>query len=342
MAFLVNLRQTASRIIGTAVVGTTKGSRVRHGVTNGPERITNVLRQLAGRPHGLNGPSRRFWWALLIIATGAGAALGLTYVVYWALSGQGSSFDFHAYWIVDPSQPYVHQGAGAIDAFQYPPAAALIAPLLRLIPYAIAIVIWRLLQVGSIVATAGPWSVLVLLTFPVASELNLGNINLFIGLIVVAGFRWPALWALVLLTKPTTGVALLWFVVRGDWRSLKIILGLTAAIAAISFALTPDAWIAYAEYMLGTPAPAVQGYPVLWLRLPFAVLVAIVSGRKGWRPGMLISAWLALPVWWHVSPSVLVAGLAYTWPSALKRLTAPTGKEAGEAHSVDIAAADSK
>jgi hypothetical protein len=98
--------------------------------------------------------------------------------------------------------------------------------------------------------------------------------------------------------------------------------GVTAALAAISFVLVPGAWFEYARYMLGDPAPAPQGFPVLWLRLPVAAAVAVITGRLGWRPGMIVAAWLALPVWWYVSPSLLVAALAFTWPSPLVRKSA--------------------
>jgi len=258
----------------------------------------------------------RGWW-LRAVLIGAGAALGLTYVASWATNGQSVPADLHAYWVADPVHPYLHPGAGAADAFQYTPAAALAAPILRLIPFAIAVVLWRIGQLGAILVMAGPLALVVLLTYPVVSELNLGNINLYIGLIAAVSFRWPAAWAFILLTKPTCGVALLWFVVRREWRPLRIILGLTAAVAAVSFVLTPGAWVEYAQYLLGNPAPGPQGFPVLWLRLPFAVLVALVTGLKGWRPGVVVAAWLALPVWWYVSPSVLVGVLAFVWPSIL-------------------------
>jgi hypothetical protein len=251
-----------------------------------------------------------------VVATAAGVLLGLSFVAIWATNYLSCGADFHAYWIADPVHPYLHQGT-VPDAFQYTPAAALVSPLLRLIPFALALTIWRIGQLSAIVATAGPWSLLVLLTYPVASEMNLGNINILIGLAILAGFRWPALWAFVLLTKPTCGVGLLWFLVRRDWRSLRLALGVTAALAAISFILVPGAWFEYARYVLGEPAPEVQGFPVLWLRLPVAIAVAIITGKLGWRPGMIIASWLALPVWWYVSPSLLVAALAFTWPSPL-------------------------
>ncbi len=48
------------------------------------------------------------------------------------------------------------------------------------------------------------------------------------------GFRYPAAWSLILLTKITPGIGLLWFAVRREWRALAIALGATAAIASVS------------------------------------------------------------------------------------------------------------
>ena len=48
---------------------------------------------------------------------------------------------------------------------------------------------------------------------------TVGNIHLLLGAVIVAGFRWPWLWALPLLTKVTPGVGLLWFALRREWRT---------------------------------------------------------------------------------------------------------------------------
>ncbi len=90
-------------------------------------------------------------------------------------------------------------------------------------------------------ALAGP-----VLLAPVAvlvmPELWGGNITLLIALAVVAGFRWPAAWAFVLLTKVTPGVGLLWFAVRREWRSLAMALGATLAVVAVSSLVAPGLW----------------------------------------------------------------------------------------------------
>jgi hypothetical protein len=51
-------------------------------------------------------------------------------------------------------------------------------------------------------------------------ELAGGNIEILIAVAIVVGFRWPAAWSFVLLTKVTPGVGLLWFAVRREWNQL--------------------------------------------------------------------------------------------------------------------------
>ena len=95
---------------------------------------------------------------------------------------------------------------------------------------------------------------------PVFIELAMGNIHAFIAVAIVLGFRWPAAWAFVLLTKVTPGVGLLWFAVRREWRNLAIALGATAAIVAVSFVIAPALWAEWLDVLAGrSGAPA--GWP---------------------------------------------------------------------------------
>jgi hypothetical protein len=66
---------------------------------------------------------------------------------------------------------------------------------------------------------------------------------------VVAGFRWPSAYAFLLPTKVTPGIALLWFVVRREWRNLAIALATTAAIVAVSFVIAPNLWFDWATVL---------------------------------------------------------------------------------------------
>ena len=80
-----------------------------------------------------------------------------------------------------------------------------------------------------------------------AAELAGGNISLLLAVAIVVGFRWPAAWALILLTKVSPGIGLLWFAVRREWRNLAIALGATAAVVAVSAVIMPGAWLEWLE-----------------------------------------------------------------------------------------------
>jgi len=149
-------------------------------------------------------------------------------------------------------------------------------------------------------------------------ELAGGNIHLLLAAAMVLGFRWPATWALVLLTKITPGIGLLWFAVRGEWRQLAIALGATAAIVAVSFATMPDAWFQWVGVLTriagrdGTWAAV----PVPFLvRLPFAVALVVWGARTNRRWTVPVAGMLALPALWYGGLTMLLAVIALREPA---------------------------
>ena len=170
----------------------------------------------------------------------------------------------------------------------------------------------RAILLAILVYLAGPFTLFVLFTVPVASEINAGNIQLMLALAIVLGFRWPATWAFVILTKLTPGIGLLWFALRREWRALAIALGLTAIVIAASFLLMPSAWVAYVAVLTGSPAPSVAPYYLpLWVRLPVAVAVVALGAWKGYRWPVVVGATIALPVYYIISTSMLVGVLPF-------------------------------
>ena len=146
---------------------------------------------------------------------------------------------------------------------------------------------------------------------PVQSEINAGNVQILLALAVVLGFRWPAAWSFVLLTKLTPGLGLLWFVVRREWRALAVALGVTVAIAAFSFALVPVR-VARLVAPVDSQSPAVAPpyYTPFWFRLPFAVIAVVFAAWTDKRWLLVVGA-LALPVYYVISSSLLVGVLPY-------------------------------
>jgi hypothetical protein len=140
---------------------------------------------------------------------------------------------------------------------------------------------------------------------------------LFLAVAMVIGFRWPAAWAFVLLTKVTPGIGLLWFVVRREWRSLGIALGGTALVVAVSAVIMPGAWLQWVDLLVrlagrdGTWAAV----PIPFLvRLPIAVAVVVWGARTDRRWTVPVAGMIALPALWYGSLTMLLAVVALRDP----------------------------
>ena len=242
------------------------------------------------------------------------AALVLLLVPIWlgaAARPPGEAYDAHAYWeAARGGDPYARPVLGAPAAYYYSPAfLQVFAPLLAL-PFGGFLAIWYALSAGSLIAVARSWLPLALVVGFVPLEILRGNIETMLALAIVLGFRWPAAWAFVLLTKVTPGVGLLWFVGRRDWRSLAIALVATAAVAAVSFVVAPSQWFAWVTSLIANTGVNIDWpyFPVpLLVRLPIAGGLALVGGWKNWRWMVPIASTLALPAIWPVNLTLLVA-----------------------------------
>jgi hypothetical protein len=237
-------------------------------------------------------------------------------VAMWAIfiATAGVAVDAHAYAIVDPLHPYPPgMREGDPGTFVYTPAfAQAVAPLQGLGELGFA-AIWRGLETTALFLMAGPLAGVLLFVQPFAPEVAAGNIALLLGLAIVAGFRWPAAWSFVLLTKVTPGVGLVWFLVRREWRQLAIALGATAAIAAVSFAIAPSAWFDWLSMLAGQTAPVgalnlVAG--PLWLRVLAAAALVAWGGLTDRRWTVVVGAFIALPLVWPNSAAMLAGLLA--------------------------------
>jgi hypothetical protein len=245
-------------------------------------------------------------------------------VVYWIYLTQngGAPVDVRAYWAADPSNLYPHPEAGEHNGFNYSPAFDFVVGWGRNLPFEVFVAIWRAVLLAILVYLAGPFTLFVIFTVPVASEINAGNIQLMLALAVVLGFRWPWTWAFVILTKLTPGVGLLWFAFRRQWRALAIALGATAAIAAVSFVLMPGAWSGYLALLTTAPAPSVAPYYLpFWVRLPVALAFVAWGAWSNHRWPVVVAATVALPVYYIISSSMFVGALPYL-RQALGRLIA--------------------
>jgi hypothetical protein len=255
------------------------------------------------------------------------AAIWAAIVVFSEPFGRlwGTGQDAYCYWFPTLADPYARSDWTDPIAYVYSPAFLQLLEPIRRLPWQVYVAVWTLILFGAVfVLTGRRWFaagvVLGLM------ELAGGNIHLLLAAAIVLGFRWPGTWAIVLLTKITPGIGLLWFVVRREWRSLAIALGTTAAIVAASFALLPNAWFQWAEVLTriagrdGTWAAV----PIPFLiRLPFAVAVVVWGAWTGRRWTVPVAGMLALPALWYGGLSMLLAVIPLREPVAPMRPPGP-------------------
>ena len=246
------------------------------------------------------------WRAPLRLGLSA-VGVGMLLLVF---SVRGPGFDFYAYWSVDPHDPYrITDGLGA---FHYAPPVIWLAEPFRLVPFDVGYVIWTALMVALLIWMTRSWALAWCAFPPVAAELFHGNIDLLLAAALVAGFRVPAAWVLLPITKITTGVNLLWPLLRRDGRALAIVALTAAIVVGASVALQGvDVWRAWVEHLqtrLGRPEAGGALIDIsLWLRLPLAIAVmawASVTGRRWLVPFGVV---LAMPLLWFHALSALVA-----------------------------------
>ncbi len=247
---------------------------------------------------------------LVLVLTVVGGAWAVAFAVV-AASDQ-FVYDAHAYWAVDPSTAYLLP-EGNPDAMLYAPPVMFVFSLFHAVPWPVFATVWSVLVALAITVMAGPFTLPAMLTNPIASEVTLGNIHAFTGLLATAGLRKPALWALILLTKVTPGVGLLWFVFRREWRSLGIALAATAVLAVPTLIVAPELWVRWVQALMaaghaGEYASGILAVP-LWVRLSIAVVILWVGARRDWAWVVPIAVTLGLPVLWDHGLAIALASI---------------------------------
>jgi hypothetical protein len=208
-----------------------------------------------------------------------------------------------------------------IGAYPYSPAFAQLVYPLNLLPWPAFVAAWTAILIGAVYLLTGPELLLLGLVVG-AMEIAGGNVSLLLALAIVAGFRWPWTWALVLLTKITPGVGLLWFALRREWRHLGIALGATAGVVVVSFVLLPDAWRDWIELLAANTGKggtwAAVPIPLL-VRGPIGVALIAWGAPRNQRWTVPVGAMLALPALWYGSLSMLLAVIPLTTPDERRR-----------------------
>ncbi|HEY6015014.1 MAG TPA: glycosyltransferase family 87 protein [Candidatus Limnocylindrales bacterium] len=253
--------------------------------------------------------------AAVRIARDGGIVVGLLFLVYLfaviAPLTRTVGFDAMSYWDYTMADPY-RLTHGSLGSFVYSPVVARLFAPFSALPWFTFLWLW----LASLLATAlwlggRRWWLVVLAFPPVALELYHGNVHLLIAASIALGFRYPATWAFVLLTKVTPGVGLVWFVVRREWRSLAIALGVTGALVAVSLVVDGGLWQQWLDkellVSLRQPPDQPQIAIPLLVRLPLAAALVAWGGLTNRRWTVPMSAAIALPVLWIAGFSILAA-----------------------------------
>ena len=225
----------------------------------------------------------------------------------------GTGQDARCYWQATLADPYLHSDWNDPIAYVYSPAFLQLVTPLTALPWQAFMAAWTALLILAVRFLTGPRLLAAGLLFPFAAmEVAGGNVSLLLAAAIVIGFRWPAAWSIVLLTKITPGIGLLWFAVRREWRSLAIALGATAAIALVSFVVLPNQWRDWVDVVIRNAAAGKTGtwasVPIpLWIRLPFAIALVVWGARTDRRWTVPVAAMLALPALWYGGLSMLLA-----------------------------------
>ena len=245
------------------------------------------------------------------------------------------AYDLWAYWLSRGGLEYGVAHPGDTGAYLYSPAFAQAIASLTALPWPWFAAVWTVLAALPLLWLAGRWSLPLLLVPPVFLSVLLGQLDLAFAAVAVLAVRWPAVWALPILTKATPGVGLVWYVARREWRNLGIALGVTGAIALASAVLAPGAWAGWLGLLFRMDFPELDHrlifLPIpLWVRL-IAVIVLVAWGARRDRLWVLpVGMLLSLPTVWIQSPAILVALLplaaagARTPAAAWLRGAAPT------------------
>ena len=274
------------------------------------DRVRNLMDRLTEVGYRLMQPRTRR--GRLAHDAGRLAGLGIVLFVWWLLTFNDFQHDARAYWTADLDSLYARGEVGGEDAYLYSPAFAQLMQPLTFLPWAVFAGLWAALNLAALTWMAGPVIAGILLVVPgspVIDEVGTGNIHLMLAAAIVLAFRWPAAWALPLLTKVTPGIGVLWLVGARRWRSLAIALGATLLVVLVSFALAPQLWVDWVDVLTGNvdrPIPT----EIAVIPGPLALRTAVAGGWRRWRWTVPVAATLALPVPWSSGLTILVAVIA--------------------------------
>ncbi len=246
----------------------------------------SIRRPALSRAHVVQLAAFAVAWGIALLSVG----------VVWLRWAPGG--DAHAYWDAWHAGMYVHRMAlDGVDAYLYSPAfAAAIWPLAQL-PWSAFYVLWELLAFATWVWLLRPLGVAIALPLVIACQslTIVGNIEWLLALAAAISLRWPSAWAVALLTKASTGVGVIWYAVRGEWRRFGIALATVGAAVVLTAWLPWGEWLSFLLSQHGSGMVWDWSVPI-WPRLALAAAMTAWGARGGRTWVIPTSMILASPV----------------------------------------------
>jgi hypothetical protein len=223
-------------------------------------------------------------------------------VTYLVVTTATWGLDSHAYWAAWRGAMYDH-APNTRDAYLYSPAFAQALWPAAQLPWPVFGIGWSVLAALVLLHLfrSMGWGWAVALTLCCAPELMAGNVFWLLALVAAYGLRHPALWSVALLTKITPGVGIVWFAVRREWRALGIALGVTVAIAVVSWLVSPHLWSEWLDMLRRSSgaSTAHQGaafVPPLAVRAPMGLALLVWAAWTDRRWGIPAAMVLVTPI----------------------------------------------
>lgn len=238
------------------------------------------------------------WFYVVVVAVGpryANGWLGLDAAAYY------TAWDHGLYSPADPG----------IRRYLYSPLFAQVIWPLAQLPWPVFVVVWTCVIAAVFWWLLRPvplaWRIPVFMILCL-DEIILGNIRAFLALALVLSATRPGWWALPLLTKPATGVGVLYDVFRPDGRRLLRALGWTVGLAAVSVVTVPPLWRDWFTYLASGDVEPTYGTALFAVRIVAAVALVWIGARRR-------------RYWWVVPAAALASPVINPW-SELSLLTA--------------------
>ena len=261
---------------------------------------------------------------------GIGFAYGLWAIVALGVAGEGGSTgtDALAYWtagqaMLGGGSPY-GAAPGEAGAYLYAPIFVQVVAPLTLLPAAVFVWGWRLLEVVCLRVAVGSWTgagVAILVFPPVVIELAFANVNLIVAAVCALVMRGGVAVSGIPVVVKGVGLPLVPLAFLNGRAGFVRSWALLLAIVAVSVALAPSLWREYLELLSRTAQPT--WWTNLSGDLPLAVRLAVGLGL-----GLVairfvrlapIAVFVAQPIVWLSSLSILVAVVAPVARSPLAR-----------------------